>query len=362
MRQSALNSYRLLVCLAIVAGGGILPAAFSAGESEPSDAGAPTFKLQGHAMVEEQQISRNKNLEAWQASQAYRWGAMSLDVGNLPYACEWFRVAGDGFEASIGESKFLAEARFAEGFARLRMGQQAKAAQLFDIAVKLFRKYDPYSPYLRAGVAALDRLPKPKMRPLQAKIEERQEKKFKMVALPGQLDKVSRTVPLAGKLTALEDGTLLASLRDDQVFVGGKKRLLSQAAALDISDEYVKKTVYKAFLKMTCLEFSALTANYETAGKNYKALKASGKTVAVGAADDWATPSVSLVLNGNSYKVPMDLPGINRTSKNVLLVTDGQTVLAIDPRTDDTWKLIATFYQQHADFNWWKLTHRKGSS
>ncbi len=353
----ALQLRCLTTCLGLtLLGAPIFGMLRAAAAAESAESSVPSMKLQGRAEVQ-QDVRRDRNLEAWQASQAYRWGAMSLDVGNLPYAADWFKVAGDGFEASIGEGKFLADARFAEAHSRMMLRQGAKAAPLFEIAARLFRKYDPNSPFLKASLAALQRLPKPG--PLQAKIEKFEPTKLNLIALPGQIDKVGRDVPLKSKISKFEDGTLLASLKDEQFFIGGKKRLLSQAAALDIGDDYVKKTIYKAFLKMTCLETTALTGNYETATRNYQALKASGRPVAVGAADDINTPVVTLLLNGKNYIVPMDLPGIDRTSRNVLLVTDGQDVLAIDPRTDDTWKLIATFYNQRGDFNWWKLTHTK---
>lgn len=329
-----------------------------------SDTPGPTLKLEGRAEVEE--LRRDKNLEAWQASQAYRWGAAALDQGNLPYACEWFRVAGDGFEASLGEGKYMGDARFSEGYARLLAKQDLQAAELFRIAVKIFQKHDPNSPYLRAALAALARMPKPKVakvKPLQGQIIAEKPPEFgKFIALPGHIDKVAYQVPLKGKLDKFEDGTLLASLKDDQIFTGGKKRLLTQAAALDISDDYIKKSILKAFARMTCLETAALGGNVETATRNYSTLKSEGRSVAVGSADDLSTPVVTLVLNGNNYRVPMDLPGINAQSKNVLLITDGMHVVAIDPRTNDTWKLIATFNKQNADFNWWKLTHKKGSS
>jgi hypothetical protein len=175
---------------------------------------------------------------------------------------------------------------------------------------------------------------------------------------------VDRSVFLKGRLTQLEDGTKIASLKDSDFFNGSLKRLVPEPATANITDGYVRDVVYKAFVSMNCLEFTALGCNYYSAPDNYKALMAGGRNIVVGASDSMAmtSPTIHLTIRGRQYGVAMDLPGLNRSSHNVLVCTDGQHVLAIDPRTHDSWRLIASFGNKVPDFSWSKLTHiKKGS-
>lgn len=304
--------------------------------------------LQGRAEVQQQLYT---NLQAWQAAQAYRQAVVALSAKDFSVAAKYFRQAGDAF-ASAGEGRFLAQSRFAEAQSLRLLKQNEQAANLFEQSVELFRKYEPNSRFLKAALDQLNYLKKG--RQLKGKIAQT-EPTFQ--ALPALRDTVSRTVPLKGKITQLQDGTSIASLKDNDFFTGG--RLLPQAASVDVSDGYVRDTVYKAFVQMDCLEFTALGGNYLTAPENYKAFKADGKTVVVGAMDDFGSPVIGLTLNGRQYRVCMDLPGMSKYSKNVLVVTDGQHVLAIDPRTRDTWKLVASFAHRKPDFSWSKLIHDK---
>lgn len=313
----------------------------------PSTSARPTIRLEGKA-----EVQQYTNIAAWQASQNYRQGVTALGTKDYNVAAEYFRRAGAGFAISEGSGKFLAEARYAEGQARRLMKQNAQAGKLFGEAVDLFRKYDLGSPFLKAAVDYRNALTKP----LHGKVT-RFDSKFS--ALPAQMDTVDRHVVLKGKVTRLEDGTKIAALKDDEFFNGGSKRLLPEAAGVDVSEGYVHNSLFKAFAKMNCLEWAELGGNLYTAPDNYFALKASGKTAVIGASDQFWSPVIQLVLNGHQYGICMDLPGMSAYSHNVLVVTDGQHVLAIDPRTYDTWKLTASFAKRRPEFNWSKLTHTK---
>lgn len=316
--------------------------------AKPIGSARATTILQGRA---EMQQLLYINLQAWQAAQAYKQAVVALSAKDFSTAAKYFKQAGDGF-ASTGDGKFLAQSRFAEAQSLRFLKQNAQAASLFEQAIELFRQYEPNSRFLKAALDQLNYLKKGQL--LKGKIGQT-EPTFQ--ALPALKDMVSRTVLLKGKITQLEDGTSINALKDNDFFRGG--RLLPQAASVDVSDGYVRDTVYKAFAQMDCLEFTALGANYLTAPENYKALKADGKTIVVGAMDDFGSPVLGLTLNGHQYRVCMDLPGMSKYSKNVLVVTDGQHVLAIDPRTRDTWKLIASFSHRKPDFSWSKLMHDK---
>jgi len=310
------------------------------------------IKLEGKA-----EFQQYNSIAAWQASQAYRQGIAALSLKDYGMAADYFRQAGNGFATSTQAGKYLAEARYAEGQARRLLKQNAQAAHLFAEAVQLFGKYDQHSPYLKAAVEYRNSL---------TKSEQLKGHLSRFVPnlrdLPAQMDTVDRHILLTGKLTKLEDGTKLTYLKDDDFFNGGSKRLLSEAAAVDVSDPYVHNAIYKAFLQMNCLEWAELGGNYYTAPDNYAALKSSGKTVVIGASDQFWSPIIKLFINGHQYGVCMDLPGMSAYSHNVLVVTDGQHVLAIDPRTYDTWKLTASFAKRRPDFAWSKLTHVKKPS
>jgi hypothetical protein len=332
----------------------------SAALSQPS---AP-IRLQGKAEVQQQML--NPQYIAWQAGMLYRLGGAALDNRNYDLAAEYFKQAGDRFQLSVGEGKFLGESRFAEGQARRFLRQDAKAADLFQIAAEQFQKYDPFNPYLKP---ALDQLAY--LRPLQGKVDKAAIKPVKPLVgkvtqqgnmhllpmpLPRMANVVDKNVVLKSNVTKFENGALIASLKDNDFFTRG---LLPEAAAVDVSDKFVHDAVYKAFLKMTCLESAALGGNYYTAPEEYKAFKADSKTVVVGASNEFWSPVVRLKLNGKEYPICMDLPGMSKGTKNVLLVHDGEHVLALDPRTGDSWKLMAVTTSKLPDFSWWKLTHTK---
>jgi hypothetical protein len=304
----------------------------------------PSLRLEGKAEMA-------APLEGWQASQAYRQGFAAMSANNFAAAAQSFREAGNGF-STAGDGKFAAQARYAEAQAQRLLKQNAKAAKLFAEACDLFRKYDPTSPYLKSAVAQLDvRRTLLRGNASHANVSLR--------SLPAQMETVQRNVPLKGTVTQLEDGTKIAALHGEDFFNGGSKRLLPEAAACDVADGYVKDQILKAFAEMNCLEYSALGGNSYTAADNYSALKSGGQTVVIGASDEFWSPSIKLYLNGRQYGVCMDLPGMNKYSHNVLVVTDGQHILAIDPRTRDTWKLMASFAKKTPDFNWEKLSHIK---
>jgi hypothetical protein len=329
--------------------------------SEPLAAASTSgksVKLEGKAEVQQQ---LDPYLAAWQASQAYRQGVAALGAKDYNLAAEFFKQAGDGFESSLGEGRHLAEARFAEAQARRLLKQNAQAAKLFAIAVDLLRKYEPGSPFLKAAVAYLNGLTsktvtKNNKKPLHGQVTHVEPK---LQALPALSDMVDRHVVLKGHVTQLDDGTKIAALKDNEFFTGGTKRLLSEAAAVDVGDPYVHDTIYKAFAKMNCLEWAELGGNIYTAPESYTAFKSGGKTVIVGASDQFWGPVIQLTIHGHEYGICMDLPGMSQSSHNVVVVTDGLHVLAIDPRNYDTWKLTASFSKKKPDFSWVKLTHVK---
>lgn len=338
---------RLLLLLAVFSICSRAPGLSQSESAGPS--GKPNLKLEGKA-----EFQQYTGIAAWQASQNYRQGVAALGVKDYAMAADFFKQAGSGFAVSDGAGKYLAEARFAEGQARRLLKQNAQAAKLFSEAVELFRKYDIGSSYLKAAVDYRNALTK--STPLSGKVAKNEAS---LKSLPAQMDMVDKHVILKGKLTKLEDGTKIAALKDDDFFNGGSKRLLPEAAGVDVSDGYVHNTLFKAFAKMNCLEWAELGGNLYTAPDNYFALKANGKTTVIGASDQFWSPVIQLVLNGRQYGICMDLPGMSSYSHNVLVVTDGQHVLAIDPRTYDTWKLTASFSKRHPEFSWSKLTHIK---
>ncbi len=309
------------------------------------------MRLQGGVEVKH---LRNPNYELFMAGQAYYQASVQLQYNQYKLAAESFKRAGDGYLGAVGEGRAMANARYGEAGARMLAKEDALAAKLFQESLELFQKYDPYSPYLKA---ALDYTTKLTPKPIAGKVKQQQPQQKLQTMVP-KLDKVDRNVTLKTRLTQLEDGTKITSLKATDFF-NGSNRLLPEAAALDLKEGFVHDTVYKAFLKMDCLEFSALGSNYMTANSNYKTFKAGDKTIIIGASDQFWNPVIKLQINGKEYGISMDLPGISKNSKNVLLVTDGNHILAIDPRTLDTWKLVTTFTPKSADFSWWKLTHIK---
>lgn len=315
---------------------------------------APSMKLEGKLEIREA-------ISGWQASQSYQQGFMAMQSNNFAAAADMFKYAGDGFEsANLG--RFAGEARYAQAQANKLLKRDAIASKLFAQAYDLFLKYDKKSPFLQAAFARID----PRDRMLIGKTSKTtltanatKTGGANLKSIPPITDTVSRTIPLQGRLTQLEDGTKLASLHDEDFFNGGPKRLLPEAAACDVTDLYVKDQVLKSFAEMNCLEFTTLGGNQYTAPDSYGSLKADGKNVVVGSADEEQTPTIKLSLNGRQYGVAMDLPGKSKYSHNVLVVTDGQHILALDPRTHDTWKLMASFTHRTPEFDWEKLSHIK---
>ncbi len=351
-RVDSMNYQRpriLAVSLALMAALPPLGAGADVGGQAPSS--SPTLKLEGHAEV--QQIQRD--MQAWQASQTYRQGAYLMSVKDYASAADAFKQAGDGFLASLGEGKFCAESRFAEAQCRRLMGQKARSAELFQIALDMFRNYDPHNPFLKAAQAYVDQSQggSPKLHGHTAKLASATSTAVPTPIFRPSEGFVDPNIRLTANVTTLQGG-----VKEDDIFTGSKM-YAEQPTAADISDKFVHDTVYKAFLEMNCLEMAALGGNYYTAPESYKSLKASGKSLVIGGADSTACPQVTMKLNGRDYPIQMNLPGISKGRKNVLVATDGLHVVAIDPQTNETWRLVPQFSKQGADFNWAKLTHKK---
>jgi hypothetical protein len=90
-----------------------------------------------------------------------------------------------------------------------------------------------------------------------------------------------------------------------------------------------KQLLYKAFAKMTCIEFNELGANYYTAERNYHPV---------------------------SLAQTVGLPGFQ--GGYVQLFTDGKRYVAIDPRSLDTW-VTSTGSDVTSKSSWKKLLHIK---
>lgn len=320
----------------------------------------PTMRLEGRAEVA---VSGDPLIEAWLASQAYRFGAWHLSVGQLPYAAMRFRESSDRFMGAIGPSKFAGEAMFAEAQVRRLMGQLDESARLFQGAVEQLKEHDPKSPYIAAGIQYLKYLPPLPRKKQSAKMAPLSKPLQGSVATYGhrplvqQAGIVDRNVPLTGQVTQLEGGVETNTLKEGVVFGGAKQ--IAGIAPVDVSDDFVKKSLYKAFLKMTCLETAALGANYTTVANNYKSFRVGDMNVAAGGSDDLGAPVIRLKLKGQDYGISMALPGMAGNSKNVMVVTDGTNILAVDPRTYDTWKLIINWKGKKPEFDWWRLRHVK---
>lgn len=284
------------------------------------------------------------------------WYALGMKQYNI--AADYFQIAGDQMEASAGETRFLAEARFAEAQTRKLLGQYDRSKDLYKRAIAIFERTDPTSFYLKAAQDALNEMNKPLKGAVQKTSPATPKAVLKAMPVPG-IEKVASDIQLSAQVTQLDTGVNLNSLHDGDFF-NRSRGLIPQSAAVDVSDNYVKDVIHKAFLKMNCLETGAVGATNYSAPIFYKPIKSSGKPVAVGAATDLQCPFAELKLNGKMYKVPMDLPRLSPNSRNVLLLTDDRHVLAIDPRTSEAWKLCANFSKKVPDFNWWKLGRQKG--
>lgn len=179
-----------------------------------------------------------------------------------------------------------------------------------------------------------------------------------LVTMPAAVD---RCLPFKGYVNRLADGTKLASLRDDQLFQEDSRRFIPEMATVDLSNNYVKSAIYKAFLKMDCLEFAALGANYYTAPESYESFHYGGRNIAIGASTHFESPELKLMLGGILYKVTMELPGLSSSSHNVIVITDGRHILSIDPKTSETW-MLASISRVPPQLAWLKLRHNRGTN
>jgi len=291
--------------------------------------------LHGKAEVTEQV---DNNIQAWQASQIYRQGVIALSAKEYNLAAQFFKLAGDGFAAAGSNEKFLAESRYAEGQSRRLLGQNHLAIPLYQEAISLFRQYDPLSPYLKAAVDNLRTITPP----LQARVAKT-DIRLKALAEISGIQAVDRNIALKGRATDVDNGDPLRA----------------EKAANSVTEGHIKKTVLQAFVKMTCLETAELGSNYYTAADRFLPLKAAGKNVAVPASSGFNAPIINIKLNDHSYNVGVDLPELSASRRTVYLVTDGKSVLAIDPATYDVWKLYSKLDKHSAEFDWRKLTHQK---
>lgn len=124
------------------------------------------------------------------------------------------------------------------------------------------------------------------------------------------------------------------------------------------SDKYVakeKKVLYKGFLAMNCLEFNELGANYLTAERNYRG--AGIKYGVSSRAGGSMSADTTVNFGGRDHVVQLALPGFR--GGQVFLYTNDQHLLAIDPRTYDTWLWQPSSNMSDAGALWKKLTHRK---
>lgn len=291
---------------------------------------------------------------------AYQQGWYALGHQQIQVAADYFQIAGDQLEAGTGASRFLAEARFAEAQCRKLMGQYDRSADCYKRAIAIFEQTDPRSFYLKSAHDALKDMARFQKAPLKGEVKKTAAPPpLKALAPIPDITSVSRETTLSANITQLDNGVSLTTLKDGALF-NRSRGMLTQTAVVDVSEAYTKDAVKRAFLKMNCLEMTTVGATHYSAPSFYKNITANGKPVAVGGGSDLLCPIAELKINGKIHKVPMDLPHISANSRNVLLVTDGKHILAIDPRNNDAWKLCANFSKKIPDFNWWKLGRQKG--
>jgi hypothetical protein len=333
---------------------GSLPACFAGGEKfppPPVQSQSPTVFLQGGVQTIERLPAYCPGINGFGTYQQ-AWYALGQKQYKL--AAQNFQIAGDQMEASAGETRYLAEARFAEAQTRKLMGQYDRAADLYKRSIEVFERTDPRSYYLQVAREAQKEMLK-----MQLKGQVKQNKAvLKAMPVP-DIEKVGSEVQLSSRVTELDNGVAINTLHNADFF-NRSRGMLPQAAGVDLSDDYVKKVVYQAVLKMNCMETAAIGATNYTAPMFYKPIMADGKPMVVGTGSSMLSPTAELKLNGKNYKVPMDLPHISPNSRNVMLVTDDRHVLAIDPRTSEAWKLSANLSKKLPEFSWWKLGRQKG--
>jgi hypothetical protein len=137
--------------------------------------------------------------------------------------------------------------------------------------------------------------------------------------------------------------------------------ILTDLEHANLDNDFIRKTVYKAFCEMTCLETGALGSNSITAETRWLPLIAKGSIVSFSASSsNFLNPVISVKLNGRYFNVPVDLPGLSPNKRTVYLLTDGSNIIAIDPNKETVWLLTVHFKGSDAEFNWKKLEHRKG--
>lgn len=165
-----------------------------------------------------------------------------------------------------------------------------------------------------------------------------------------------------GKATA-GSGSFLQGKADSSMFpLSTNKRfargLTPMSALAGVAEPIAgkeKKVLYKGFLKMNCLEFNELGANYYTADKNYRGVGIkygiSGRTS--GAIEGDTTVSYG----GRDHTIHMAMPGFR--GGQVFLYSNDQHLIAIDPRTYDAWVWEPKSTFSDLGGTWKKLTHRK---
>jgi tetratricopeptide (TPR) repeat protein len=284
----------------------------------------------------EMHTSKDTQGVAWQGAQLYKQGADALNRNNYRAAADWFHRAADCFQQA-SEDKFQAQALFAEAQSNRLMGHAHDAAKMYQAAIDLFNEYDPLSPYLKP---ALDELKK--CNPSLAGQVNTNQARLQAIARNDRIMTVDRNIVLKGSLSDT-----------------GNSDLLAQKATADIPKDYVDKTMHKAFVRMTCLETTELGSNYITAENRWYPLIANGKTTIISAGQSFMAPVIQITINGIKYNVAVDLPDLGTNKRTVFLLTDGMHIVAIDPATEDMWKLNADFKAKHPSFYWSKLTHYK---
>jgi hypothetical protein len=165
-----------------------------------------------------------------------------------------------------------------------------------------------------------------------------------------------------GKATA-DSGSFLQGKADSSMFpLSANKKfargLTPMSALAGVAEPIAgkeKKVLYKGFLKMNCLEFNELGANYYTADKNYRGVGIkygiSGRTS--GAIEGDTTVSYG----GRDHTIHMAMPGFR--GGQVFLYSNDQHLIAIDPRTYDAWVWEPKSTFSDLGGTWKKLTHRK---
>lgn len=176
--------------------------------------------------------------------------------------------------------------------------------------------------------------------------------------LPGSAWSSARPLK-RGKATA-DSGSFLQGTANSSMFpLSANKRfvkgLTPLAGVADPNAGKEKKVLYKGFLKMNCLEFNELGANYYTAEKNYHGV---GIKYGISGRSSGAIEGDTTVsYGGRDHTIHMAMPGFR--GGQVFLYSNDRHLIAIDPRTYDAW-----LWEPKSTFSdlggaWKKLTHRK---